>query len=167
MAIYKLKQENRSNSQYQGKWYARATHDAKVITTNDVARRIQQNVSVKMSDVLAVLAELSEVVNLYLIEGKKVKINGFGLFKVGLASTPADSAKDFTPAKNIKGSHIVFMPELDETRTDAQDRKSKTLLKGLRWAEDNTYNVDKSDAGNTGGNTGGNSGGSNTDPQMP
>lgn len=164
MAIYKLIQENRKNSKYQGKFYARATHDAKAVTTNDLARRIQQNVSVKTSDVLAVLAELSEVVNLFLIEGKKVKINGFGLFKAALSSSPADSAKDFTPQKNITRSRIVFMPELDETRSDAHDRKSKTLLKGLRWTEDNTYSVDKSDAGSGGGSG---SGSGSTDPVMP
>ena len=56
---YKLYQSNRKDDT-KGKWYARVTH-ASTIDTNGLAAIMQANCTVKRSDILAVIAELVEV----------------------------------------------------------------------------------------------------------
>ena len=71
-----------------------------------LADRIQRNCSMKRSDVLAVLAELVEVMTDELQLGNRVKLNGFGSFKVGMKTTPAETEEDFTVTKNVKSLHV-------------------------------------------------------------
>ena len=87
-----------------------------------------------------------------------------GSGKIGLNTSPADSAKDFTPQKNVKRLHIIFQPEV---KVDNNGTRTRSFLTGTKLRELNAYNVDKSDDGSDDGNTGtgGNSG--NTDPVMP
>ncbi|MCR5129891.1 MAG: hypothetical protein K6C10_00315 [Prevotella sp.] len=66
MAVkYKLYQDNRTTSTHKGMWYARALVSG-IKDTKTLADQIQQNVSVKKSDVLAVLDELVVVMRLLL-----------------------------------------------------------------------------------------------------
>ncbi|MBR7049623.1 MAG: HU family DNA-binding protein, partial [Prevotella sp.] len=85
MIRYKLYQDNRKNSTTRGQWYGRA---AVMGTTNleTLAARIQRNCTAKKSDVLAVLTELVEVMQDELQEGRRVKLDGFGSFKIGLST---------------------------------------------------------------------------------
>ena len=73
------------------------------------------------------LTELVEVMRDELQASRRVKLDGFGSFKIGLSSKGADNLKDFSVAKNVKSLHVLFMPELhispDKTRT-------KTFLTG-------------------------------------
>ena len=111
MAVfYKLYQNKATGSKTFGKWYARA----KTIGTKDlkdIAEIIQRNASVKRSDVMAVLTELPEVMSDMLQDGYRVKIEGFGAFKISLRTSPANSEKEFAVDKNIKSSRILFQPE--------------------------------------------------------
>lgn len=90
MAIpYKLFQDNRDGSKTQGKWFARRV-SLGVIDTNDIANDVQQNVSVKKSDVKAVLEELSYVMKRRMQEGYVVHLDGIGLFYITIQSEGAD-----------------------------------------------------------------------------
>lgn len=138
MALYKLYQDKRQDiagrtNPYYGKWYAKAVHLPKEVDTLELARRVQKNVSVKISDVYAVLREASDVINVALLSSERVKLDGIGSLKAALSSSPADSQSDFSVNKNIKMSRIIFTPELDPERTVAKSRKDKTLLRGIRW----------------------------------
>ena len=164
MAVkYKLYQENRKNSQYQGKWYARAVHDD-TVGIDELADIMQANCTVKRADILAVISELVETMKTQLQNSMRVKLDRFGSFKIGLNTSPADSAKDFTPQKNVKRLHVIFQPEV---KVDNNGTRTRSFLTGTKLRELNTYNVDKSDDSNDAGNsgTGGNSG--NTGPVMP
>ena len=109
MAIkYKLYQDNRAESTTRGKWYARAIYPTTPKSTKDLAQMIQDNVSVKRADVIAVLDELVNVMKLWLQESYRVKLDGFGSFKIGLKTKPADTAKDFSAAKHVVGSRVNF-----------------------------------------------------------
>ena len=111
MAVfYTLYQNNRDNFVHKGKWYARVTVNG-TKTMKDIAEEIQEIASVRKSDVMAVLTELPDVMNKMLQEGHSVKLEGFGSFKVGLKTAPADTVKDFSVTKNIKSSHILFQPD--------------------------------------------------------
>ena len=58
--LYRLYQNNRKNSEFSGKWYARAVF-TNMIDLDGIAERIQRNSTAKKSDCLAVLTEMVEV----------------------------------------------------------------------------------------------------------
>ncbi|SFG63693.1 HU family DNA-binding protein [Prevotella sp. KH2C16] len=107
--LYRLYQDNRSNSLYPGKWYAKAVHQ-NIVGLDTVAERIQRNCSMKKSDVLAVLTEMVEVMKDELQSSNIVKLDGFGQFKVGITTKPAATAADFNAAKNVAGYRVNFLP---------------------------------------------------------
>lgn len=129
---YKIYQDNRERNPNKGKWYARAT----TIGTKelkDIAELIQRNASVKRSDVMAVLLELSEVLNDILCDGYRVKIDGFGSFKVGIRTSAANSEEEFSASKNIIGSRIIFQPETEKAGSRGQ--RTRVLAKRVEFKD--------------------------------
>ena len=109
MAVsYRLYQNNREGK-FKGMWYARACHNG-TVDIDKLADIMQANCTVKRSDILAVLSELVEVMTDQLQNSMRVKLNGFGAFKIGLKTIPAATAKEFN-MNNIKGMHVLFQPE--------------------------------------------------------
>ena len=146
MAVkYKLYQDNRKESKNKGMWYARAIVSG-MLDTKKIAQMIQTNVSVKKSDVLAVLDELVEVMTIWLGEGYRVKLDGFGSFKVGLKTKPAESAKEFSAAKHVVGSRVNFQPETHWSAADGKKR-SRVFLDNLKVEETPVNAVVKTDEG--------------------
>lgn len=135
--LYKLYQNNRKNSSTRGQWYARATMTNDV-TLEKLASIIQRNCSMKKSDVLAVLTELVEVMQDELQASHRVKIDGFGSFKIGLRSKGAESPKLFSVSKHITGLRVNFQPEV---KTSADKTRTKTFLTGCAVQEAGEYNV--------------------------
>ncbi|MFA4180581.1 HU family DNA-binding protein [Xylanibacter rodentium] len=131
MITYRLYQNNNTESSQYKKWYARAV-TTETATLNSLAERIQRNCTVKKSDVLAVLTELVEVMRDELQSSHKVKLDGFGSFKIALRSTGADSVKEFAVKSNIKGMRVLFQPEL---KISADGRRIRTFLDGCKVAE--------------------------------
>lgn len=136
--MYKLYQETKESSKFKGKWYARAVI-TEVVNTEVLAERIQRNCSMKKSDVKAVLAELVEVMNDELQASHRVKLDGFGSFKIGLATKPADTIKDFSAATNIVGMRVNFMPETHISK--ANHTRSKVFITGAKVTEAPKYTV--------------------------
>lgn len=140
MAVnFKIYQSNRKGGT-NGKLYARAAH-RETINTKDLAEVMQNNSTVKRSDIVAVLTELSEVLRQELQRSNKVHIDGIGTFKVGIHSKGAKTAKEFNATDNIVGSRILFMPE---TTIDANGNRVKALLAGLKVKEAASYESLKS-----------------------
>ncbi|MBR5697998.1 MAG: HU family DNA-binding protein [Prevotella sp.] len=143
MAIkYRLYQDNRAESTTRGKWYARAIYPKTPKCTKDLAQMIQDNVSVKKSDVIAVLDELVNVMKLWLQESYRVKLDGFGSFKIGLATKPADTAKDFSASKHVVGSRVNFQPETHWSSASGGQRR-RVFLDDLQVEETPVNAVDK------------------------
>lgn len=136
--IYKVYQDNRTNSKNKGKYYARAYHLG-ITDTEELADVIQQNVSVKKSDVYAVLIELANVVRDKLLASYKVRIEGLGLFSVGIHTTAAETPQKFTAADNVKGERINFLPE--STRDSATRKRTVSLLSGIKMQSATEYTV--------------------------
>ena len=103
-SIYRDKRED-SNHFYYGRSVVLNT-----VNTQDLAKRVQANCSMKYSDVIAVIAELVEVMGIELQNSNAVHLDGFGTFKIGLNTTGAPTAKEFT-ADNVKRCKIKFLPE--------------------------------------------------------
>ena len=129
--FYRLHQDQSTGTKRSGKWYARAVPTA-VINTRQLAEIIQRNCTVKRSDVMAVLEELVEVMKDQMQDSKRVKLDGFGSFKIGIESKGAATAAKFTVADHIKGLHVVFMPERS---TDTAGNRVKQFLQGAKVEE--------------------------------
>ena len=135
MVRYKLYQDNRKNSTTRGQWYGRAAVMG-VTNLETLADRIQRNCTAKKSDVMAVLTELVEAMADELKDGRRVKLDGFGSFKIGLTTRGAETAKAFTVSKNVKGLHVLFQPEV---KRSADGTRVKTFLTGVQVAEYGEY----------------------------
>ena len=58
--MYKLRQEKNPKSKFKGQWYARAIA-IDTVDTATIANIMQQNCTLKKADILAVIAELIDV----------------------------------------------------------------------------------------------------------
>ena len=163
MAVkYRLYQDNREKSPQKGKWYAMSVVN-EVVDTEILAEIIQRNSSMKRSDVLAVLTELSEVTRDQLLAGNRVKIDGLGSFKVGFSSKPAATRAEWVPTTHITATRINFQPETIDTYSGGKRTRSAAALQGIEFTELRGYD----DGSSTGGGTtkpGGDGGGQDESP---
>ena len=166
--FYRLSKVTSPKAKGYGKWYPRAVI-TETIDTDRLAEIMQRNCTVKKADILAVISELIETMADQLQDSKRVKLNGFGSFKIGIKGEGADSAADFSTSKNIKGLHVLFQPEV---KTDGSGLRQKTFITGCSVQEAPKNDVDTSkpsnggnsqsgNGGSTQPSTGGNGGGSN------
>ena len=169
----KLQNKNDESTAY-GKWFATAVYDQHFIETEDLANYIQQQATVKKSDIKAVLDEPGGAMKHYFELGQKVRLDGIGIFKVGFSSI-GTTEKDDCGAQNITTRRVLFQPETERIvvgqHTNSQGKivqkyvVAKTLVKDVIFEE--TYDTSllpepsNSNGGTTGGgtNTGGNTGG--------
>ena len=165
--LYRLSKVTSPKAKGYGKWYPRAVI-TQTVDTEMLATIMQRNCTLKKADIVAVISELIETMADQLQDSKRVKLNGFGSFKIGIRGEGADSAADFSTSKNIKGLHVLFQPEV---KTDGCGLRQKTFITGCSVQEAPKNDVDTtkpansgSNGGSTGGNTqpstGGNGGGS-------
>ena len=143
--LYRLSQNNnKKNTKAYGKWYAHAVTTNK-IGLNDVALRIQQNCSMKKSDVKAVLDELIEVMTQELQNSHAVRLDGL-------------TVREFNASKNVVGVHVCFQPE---QKRGADKKMIKALVAGVtvKEAPKNTVMPEpKEDEGEDTGDNGGEGG---------
>ena len=137
--FYRLHQDQSVGTKRSGKWYARMVPTG-VINTRQLAEIIQRNCTVKKSDVMAVIDEMVETMRDQLQDSKRVKLDGFGSFKIGLKCRGARSAKAFTVSDNIEGLRVVFTPE---RTNDSAGNRTKQFLQGARCEELPTNAVNK------------------------
>ena len=154
---------NRKGSKTQGKVYGRAVV-SDTINTKKLCQNIRDRCTLTEPDVVAVVSALITEVSGQLALGNRVVLDGFGSFKVGLSSTPADSAKKFTSA-NIKCLRVIFQPAIEMI----DGKRVKTLLKEVRVEELAEYkglndeDTGKPSGGGTAGGGSGTSGGTTGD----
>lgn len=130
--FYRLYQNNNKRSSVYKKWYARAVM-IDTMTTRQLAEIMQENCTVKRSDIEAVLRELVPTMTRAMQDSKRVKIDGLGSFKIGLRTKPSASPKEFSSQKNISGMRINFMPET--YKDSGTNRRVTDLLKRCAVAE--------------------------------
>ena len=126
---YALKQNQNEKSSAYGKYYARAVNDEKFTELSEIADFIQKQATVKRSDVKAVLDELGEAIQHYLGQGRKVKIEGLGVFKPGIGSDGVENITDFNPAQHLHQTHLIFTPA---TETVGK-RRIATAIAKVTW----------------------------------
>ena len=171
----KSQNKNSHNASSYGKYYATAVYDNHFIGTEELADFIQQQASVKKSDIKAVLDELGAAMKHYFELGQKVKLDGIGILKVGFSSIGVARIEDCTSA-TITTRRVLFQPETErvvvgqEKKPDGSVKQKYvnaiTLLKDVVFEEthDNAMNMEPetSSEGGEGQNQGGSSTGSET-----
>lgn len=125
---YRLMKNNNKQSHFFNQFYAKAAITDEV-DLNTLAERIQRNCSMKKSDVLAVLTELVEVMKDELQASHAVRINGLGVFKVGIKGNYVAKAEDFNPAKNIHGYKVNFRPSFTTVKTGTYFDATASVIK--------------------------------------
>lgn len=151
---YRKVVNNRKNSKTEGKVYGRAVVDG-VIDTKEIAGKISKRCTLTEPDIIAVINALETEIAYALADGKRVILDGFGSFKVGISTSPADTPKKFTTA-NIKGFHVVFAPAIEMY----MNKRIKSMLRGVKVEEMTEYNgLDSGSDGTSGGTSGGGSDG--------
>ena len=169
----KSKNNNRQSNAY-GKYFATAVYDEKFITTEQIADFIQQQCSIKKSDIKAALDELGGAMKHFFKLGQKIRLDGIGIFKVGFSSIGVTKIEDCSAA-TITDRRVLFQPETERVvvgQTTNKDGKivqkyvvAKSLIKDVLFEEthDNAMNPKKDGSSASGGNTGGgNTGGGDT-----
>ena len=161
MAKFRKVKNNRKNSPTKGMIYGRAVVN-KVVHTRAIAKKITERCTVTEPDILAVINALMTEISANIADGNKVVLDEFGSFKLGIRTSPAESAKKFTSA-NIKNMYVIYSPY---TVMD-QGKRVKPMLSGIKMEEMTEYNgiEDKENGGGTSGGTsgGGTSGGTDKD----
>ena len=141
---FKIYKSNANNGT-KDKFYARASHKD-TVSIKELAAVMQNNCTVKHSDIVAVLSELSEVMKQELQRGNRVRIDGLGTFKVNIRSKGAKTAKEFSAAENILGTRINFRPE---SFVNTNGSHITNMLSGLKVKEDGTYESPRTKDKNT------------------
>ena len=147
----KSQNKNRDSAAF-GKYFATAVYDKKFVETDELASFIQQQASVKKSDIGAVLDELGEAMKHYFELGQKVRIKGLGIFKVGFSSIGVTKAEDVSSA-TITDRRVLFQPETEriivgQEKKDGKVKQkyivAKHLIKDVVFEEthDNAMNVE-------------------------
>ena len=162
--LYRLSKNNNQYNAGYGQWYAQSVM-TETVDTDKLATIMQRNCTVKKSDILAVITELIETMQDQLQNSKRVKLNGFGSFKIGISGEGANKAEDFSAGKNIKDLHVLFQPEV---KKDGNGLRQKTFITGCTVQEapknegKTSKPVDNGGSNNGGGNSG--NGGSSATP---
>ena len=179
MAQKFIKSQNKNSKSIAfGKYFATAVYDEKFITTEQIADFIQQQCSIKKSDIKAALDELGGAMKHFFELGQKIRLDGIGIFKVGFSSIGVTKMEDCSAA-TITERRILFQPETERVvvgQTTNKDGKivqkyvvAKSLIKDVFFEETHENTMKKTSSSGTGeseqssGNGGNTSGGSTGD----
>ena len=160
MAQKFIKSQNKnSKSTAFGKYFATAVYDEKFITTEQIADFIQQQCSIKKSDIKAALDELGGAMKHFFELGQKIRLDGIGIFKVGFSSIGVNKVEDCSAA-TITERRILFQPETERVvvgQTTNKDGKivqkyvvAKSLIKEVLFEEAHENTMKKSASSATG-----------------
>ena len=164
--FYLLKQNNIKNSKIFGKWFAHSK-TVETLNTRKMANHIAEHGSIYTPDVVfGVLEKFRSCLLEMLLNSKRVKIDGLGIFFTTLENERGGALKkeDFSPQKNLKALHIRFLPD-QEAETNISSRE---FIKKAEFVNAEAFAgqlIEDDKPGNTGGGTqGGNTGGGGHEP---
>lgn len=172
MAQKFIKSQNKNSKSIAfGKYFASAVYDEKFITTEQIADFIQQQCSIKKSDIKAALDELGGAMKHFFELGQKIRLDGIGIFKVGFSSIGVNKVEDCSAA-TITERRILFQPETERVvvgQTTNKDGKivqkyvvAKSLIKDVLFEETHENTMKKTSSSGTGESEQGSGNGGNT-----
>lgn len=125
---YRIKKETKPNLPTFGKYKAVAVHQKKVVESEQIIMEAAKNHPYSKGEITGVLIRVSEVISQHLREGRKVRLNDWGLMKLEIESEKVDSPDDFDPKKHIRGTRLHFLPE--------SIQGSQPLYEGITFEKD-------------------------------
>lgn len=129
--LYRLEKNNNAESAAYGKYYAKAVMTGD-ISTDELANIMQENCTVKRSDIKAVLTELGSTMTRELQNSHRVIIDGLGAFKLGISSKGVINPEEFDVKKHLKNVHVNFLPA---STIDSSGTRIKTFVGGAKVKE--------------------------------
>ena len=157
---YKKVQSNMKGNSSFGKWYGKAVV-SDVVDVDLLSSNIGNRCTVTKPDIVAVISALVDEMKAQLQMGNRVVLDGFGSFKVGMSTKPAETAKEFT-ANNVKRLRVLFLPTTNQT---SEGKRNIAILEGCRVEEMASYQSPGGDGGNDEDDEGGSTSGSQTPGQ--
>lgn len=128
MAFYK----KQHNEKY-GVWYPSAITMGQPVTTKKVAQRLSAMCTVTYADVMAVLGELPGVMADYMAQGKSVRLEGLGTFRLTLSTKGVTSEADFDFQKQVKAVRVQFVPQREGAMTKGSTATRGLVPTGIEW----------------------------------
>lgn len=123
--LYRRYQNKNGKSAANGKWYGRLVINH-TVGLEELAAEMQENCTVKRSDILAVLTELGQTMKSILQDGKRVKVNGLGSFKMGMSTEGVTRRDDFNIGLHLKQLRVLFQPESYKTSSGTRAKEWTT-----------------------------------------
>lgn len=106
MINYKLYQDNRSNSLYPGKWYARAVATETIDLDALASHMANHNTPYSAGAIKGVLTDMVNCIKELVLDGKNVKIPDLAIFSAGISCSPADTAAKFNASTNVRRVYL-------------------------------------------------------------
>ena len=135
MIRYKHYQDNRSNSNNRGKWYARAVTD-ETYDIEALAKHMAKHGSpFSAGTIKGVLEDMVDCVQELCADGKNVKIDDLAIFSIRLKVKPSDTLEDFRADENITGVRMLARA------TGAMRQSVMTRVGGLKFLEVGSFDT--------------------------
>lgn len=131
MAFYK-KAYNKKTDVY----YPRAITIGTAINTDQIAEALADRSTVTKTDVKAVLTEMADVMSQYMAQGKSVKLDGLGSFRLGLNTKGVKNEEDFDFQTQLQHIKVNFTPETTYPASTGTATRSM-VSKNIEWVEYN------------------------------
>ena len=153
----------------KGKWYGRAV-PLETVDLDGLAKHMaNHNTPYSEGCIRGVLRDMADCIKELLLDGKNVKLNELAIFSVSLQTIGADTASEFTAARNIKGVRLnaratgsftsirteITYKELTEYTSGAVADGGSTPSGGGSTDTTTPTTPDSGTGGSTGGSTGG------------
>ena len=108
MSIYYRKYQNKNDkSAAYGKWYGRAVTMGKTVSLEDLAEHMAEHNSPYSEGVIeGVLTDMVNCIRELVLEGKAIKIPNLAIFSVGIKTSGAASAEDFSTTANVLSAYM-------------------------------------------------------------
>ena len=136
MAKYRLYKNNNLRSNCYGKWYARKAAEG-LVTTEDLVQIIAGNYSgFSEGQIAGVVKDLVTRIRALAYEGKAVKIDNLGIFRVSMKSKGVEDPKKFNAATDITTKWHVQPTGMVLIKSITHNRAAGIAI---NWEEDNDY----------------------------
>lgn len=123
--VYALYQDNRSNSNHNGEWYARVK-SLKTYTWEEFIQHVADHGSVfTRAEISGVMYKMLDCLIELLMTSNKVQFGDLGTFYITIKSKPAPTVTEFNVDQHITATRLRFLP----SRTNLNDLSSPALRK--------------------------------------
>lgn len=103
MLKYRLYQDNRSNAQHKGNWYAHMNLDGTMGLDELAAHMSDHGTPYSKGVICGVLNDMVGCIKELVLEGNAVKLDNLAIFSVGIESKPANTKEEFNARTHITG----------------------------------------------------------------